>query len=82
MTGARPPLTSATTTPRFAPIRQAAEDNGIAYRTLLLWIARGEIQAYRFGPKPLQVNLDELAALREPVRLNARGDRAEARRSS
>ena len=74
-------MSPATTTPRFAPIRQAAEDNGIAYRTLLLWIARGEIQAYRFGPKLLQVNLDELAALRKPVRLNPRGDRAEARRS-
>jgi excisionase family DNA binding protein len=75
-------MSPATTTPRFAPIRQAAEDNGIAYRTLLLWIARGEIKAYRFGPKLLQVNLDELAALRKPVRLNARGDRAETRRSS
>jgi excisionase family DNA binding protein len=75
-------MSPTTTTERFAPIRQAAEANGIAYRTLLLWIARGEIQAYRFGPKLLQVNLDELAALRKPVRLNARGDRAEARRSS
>ena len=75
-------MSHATTTSRYAPIRQAAEANGIAYRTLLLWIARGEIQAYRFGPKLLQVDLDELAALRKPVDLAARGDRAEARRSS
>ena len=43
-------MSSATTTPHFAPIRQAAEVNGIAYRTLLLWIARGEIQATDSAP--------------------------------
>jgi len=52
---------------RFAPIRQAAEQNGIHYRTLLYWINRGDIQAYRFGPRLLQVDLDELDALRVPV---------------
>jgi hypothetical protein len=59
--------------PRYVPLKQAAADNGIAYRTLLLWIRQGHIQAYRFGPRLLQVDLDELEALRVPVGLNTRG---------
>ena len=55
---------------RWAPLKQAAAENGIAYRTLLLWIRQGHIQAYRFGPKLLQVDLDDLDALRVPVDLD------------
>lgn len=60
-------------TQRWAPLKQAAAQSGISYRTLLSWIAQGRIQAYRFGPRLLQVDLDELEALRIPVDLNTRG---------
>jgi excisionase family DNA binding protein len=66
-------------TQRWAPLKQAAADSGISYRTLLLWIRQGRIQAYRFGPRLLQVDLDELDALRVPVDL---GTRRRARRAS
>jgi excisionase family DNA binding protein len=64
---------------RFAPLKQAAAQNGISYRTLLLWISQGRIQAHRFGPRLLQVDLDELDALRVPVDLDTQG---RARRAS
>ena len=67
------------TTPRWTPLRQAAEQNGIAYRTLLKWISEGRIQAHRFGPRLLQVDLDDLDALRVPVDLDTQG---RARRAS
>ena len=54
-------------TPRWAPLTQAAEQNGIDYRTLLSWIHQGRIHAYRFGPRLLQVDLNELDAQRVPI---------------
>jgi excisionase family DNA binding protein len=54
-------------TPRYAPVKQAAADSGISYRTLMYWIKQGRIQAYRFGPRLLQVDLNELDALRVPA---------------
>ena len=66
-------------TPRWAPLKQAAAQSGISYRTLLSWIAQGHIQAYRFGPRLLQVDLDDLDALRVPVALDTQG---RARRAS
>jgi excisionase family DNA binding protein len=71
-------MSTSAATPRFAPLKQAAATRGISYRTLLSWIAQGRIQAYRFGPRLLQVDLDELDALRVPVDLDTRG-RAGAR---
>jgi hypothetical protein len=53
--------------PRWAPLKQAAAENGIHYRTLLYWIKHGLIQAHRFGPKLLQVDLNDLDAMRVPV---------------
>ncbi len=52
--------------PRWAPLKPAAEQNGISYRTLLLWVNQGRIKAHRFGPRLLQVDLNELDALRVP----------------
>ena len=40
------------------------------------WIPQGHIQAYRFGPRLLQVDLNELDKLRVPV------DRPAQRRAS
>jgi excisionase family DNA binding protein len=72
-------MATATAAPRWAPLRQAAEQNGIKYRTLLKWISEGRIQAHRFGPRLLQVDLDDLDALRVPVDLDTQG---RARRAS
>jgi excisionase family DNA binding protein len=72
-------MATATAAPRWAPLRQAAEQSGIKYRTLLKWISEGRIQAYRFGPRLLQVDLDDLDALRVPVALDTQG---RARRAS
>ena len=60
-------MSTSAATPRFAPLKQAAATSGISYRTLLSWIAQGRIQAYRFGPRLLQVDLDELDKLRVPI---------------
>lgn len=62
--------------PRWASIPKAAAENSISYRTLLLWIQQGHIQAHRFGPRLLQVDLNELDKLRVPV------DRPAQRRAS
>jgi hypothetical protein len=66
-------MSSKSATRRWAPLKQAAAQNGIGYRCLLGWIRHGYIQAYRFGPRLLQVDLDELDALRVPVDLDTQG---------
>jgi hypothetical protein len=61
-----PPATESPA-PRWEGLPKAAAQNGILYRTLLMWIQRGHIQAHRFGPRLLQVDLNELDKLRVPI---------------
>ena len=65
--------------PRYAPLAQAAEYAGVPPSTLRDWIRRGEIRGYRMGPRLIQVDLDDVDALRRPIPA-ARPGRAVARR--
>jgi excisionase family DNA binding protein len=48
---------------RHASTAQAAERAGVHPRTILRYIARGELTGYRVGPKLIKVDLDEIDAL-------------------
>lgn len=52
---------------RFVSLREAEDYAGIPVKTLRDWIRKGRLPAYRMGPRKLQVNLDDLEALRRPV---------------
>lgn len=53
--------------PRFVPINEAAAYAGVEPSTLRDWARRGLLPAYRIGPRLLQVNLDDVDALRRPL---------------
>ena len=49
---------------RWASIGEAAEYMHVGRSTIRGWVAEGLLPAYRVGPKILQVDLDDLDALR------------------
>lgn len=51
----------------MASIPQAAEYAGVCTKTLRRRIADGSVPAYRFGPRVLRVDLDELDAAMRPI---------------
>jgi excisionase family DNA binding protein len=57
---ARPPI-------RHASTAQAAERAGVHPRTILRYIARGELTGYRVGPRLIKVDLDEVDRLFRPI---------------
>lgn len=65
---------SGTTKPRRQPTRnyaslaEAAEAHAVSVKTLRRRIADGSITGYRFGPKIIRVDLDEVEALMRPTR--------------
>lgn len=63
---------SGTTKPRrqtrnYASLAEAAEAHAVSVKTLRRRIADGTITGYRFGPKIIRVDLDEVAALMVPT---------------
>ena len=54
----------ATREPRWARFNNAADYAGVPRRTLRDWISRGLLPAYRIGPRQIQVNLNDIDALR------------------
>jgi excisionase family DNA binding protein len=52
---------------RLVGIAAAADYAGLHHQTLRAWIRQGRITGYRFGPKLLKIDLDELDALAAPV---------------
>ena len=52
---------------KLIDIATAAEDIGVHPRTIRRRIADGELKAYRFGPRLLRVDRDEVAALLKPL---------------
>ena len=52
---------------RYAPIGQAAERIGVSPRTIRRRIADGSITGYRFGPRVIRVDLDEIESLLERI---------------
>jgi excisionase family DNA binding protein len=58
-----------TTTPRpqWATLEVAAEHIGASTKTVRRMIAAGTVTGYRFGPRMLRVDLNELDALARPI---------------
>jgi excisionase family DNA binding protein len=52
---------------RLVPLNTAADAYGIHHQTMRRWIREGRITGYRFGPKLLKIDLDELDAAITPV---------------
>lgn len=52
---------------RLSSLPEAAEQFGVSSRTLRRYISAGRITGYRFGPRMLRVDLDELDALLRPL---------------
>lgn len=56
------------TQPRWRSLAEASEySGGIPISTLRDWIRKGRLPAYRLGPRQLQVDLNDLDALRQRV---------------
>lgn len=54
-------------TRRLASPAEAALYAGVSIRTLRRWAAEGRFAAYRFGPRAVRYDLDDLDALAEPI---------------
>lgn len=52
---------------RLASIPVAAEQFGVHHSTIRRYISAGRITGYRFGPRMLRVDLDELDAMLRPL---------------
>ena len=52
---------------RLSSLPDAAEQYGVSAKTLRRYISSGRITGYRFGPRMLRVDLDELDALLRPL---------------
>ena len=48
-------------------LRQAAEVLGVGESTIRRMIARGDLRAYRYGPRIIRIDPADLRAMREPV---------------
>jgi excisionase family DNA binding protein len=55
---------SATREPRWASFKAASAYAGIPTRTLRDWVSRGRLPAYRIGPRQIQVDLNDIDAIR------------------
>jgi excisionase family DNA binding protein len=53
--------------PRYASLKQAAEQHNCNERTLRRYIASGRLTGYRFGPRMIRIDLNELDALMAPI---------------
>jgi len=53
--------------PRLASLAEAAEHLGCSVRTIRRRISAGEITGYRFGPRLLRVDLEELECSLRPI---------------
>lgn len=52
---------------RLTTIPRAAEEYGVCTRTIRRYISAGRITGYRFGPRMIRVDLDEIDALLRPM---------------
>lgn len=48
-------------------IAQAAEITGVSTSTVRRWIARGELRAFKFGPRAVRIDPDDLNAVKQQV---------------
>jgi excisionase family DNA binding protein len=52
---------------RLDTLNNAADFAGVSTKTIRRWIADGRITGYRMGPRLIRVDLDELAAMLQPI---------------
>jgi excisionase family DNA binding protein len=52
---------------RPAPIQSTSKQYGVSEKTLRRYIAQGKLTGYRFGPRMIRVDLDEVDALLKPI---------------
>lgn len=45
----------------------AAREADVCLRTVDRWIARGQLRAYKLGPRMVRVDLDDVAELLTPI---------------
>jgi excisionase family DNA binding protein len=53
--------------PRWATLAEAAIYSRVPRSTLRRWIAQGRLPANRLGPRRIQVDLNDLDAMRQPI---------------
>jgi excisionase family DNA binding protein len=58
--------------PRWASLAEAAIYSRVPRSTLRRWIAQGRLPANRLGPRRIQVDLNDLDAMREPIAVERR----------
>jgi excisionase family DNA binding protein len=58
-----------TSEPRWATIAEAEAYTGgaVTQRTLRRWVHTGRLPGHRLGPRKIQIDLNDLDALRNPV---------------
>ncbi|WP_287216844.1 helix-turn-helix domain-containing protein [Rhodococcus sp. (in: high G+C Gram-positive bacteria)] len=52
---------------RLVSIPQAAEEFGVCSRTIRRYISAGRITGYRFGPRMIRVDLNEIDSMMRPM---------------
>ena len=52
---------------RTIPLEDAAEVYEVSVDTLRRWISEGKIRGYRFGPRFIRIEIDDLEALFVPL---------------
>ena len=61
-----PPLSASADPSQLLPLQQAADESACSVSTIRNLIARGELTAYRFGPRLIRVRRQDLEALLQP----------------
>lgn len=52
---------------RTIPLEEAARSCGVSVDTLRRWISQGKVRAYRFGPRLIRVETDDIDAMFDPL---------------
>ena len=60
-------MSSDTTQPRWGSFSQAAREWGVSRTTVTRWAAAGRIRACRVGDSRIQVDLNDIDRMREPL---------------
>lgn len=60
-------MSNAVSPRRMSSLPEAAAQFGVSVKTLRRYISAGRITGYRFGPRMLRVDLNELDALLRPL---------------
>ena len=62
-----PTLKPMSAVPRWVSLLEAAEYARIPMRTMRSWVSQGWLPAYRIGPRQIQIDLNDVDALRRRI---------------